>query len=428
MPSQYTTKTLYVPIDIGKNVNLYAGYAGEPLAVVSAARKVATTRAGYETFKQWVERQLGSGRYEGVVVGHEPTGIYHERWAYQIAADFGPRVDYRFVNPMAVKQRRVGLLNGRHRKSDPLDLEAIAHCLRDGQGQRAFLPSGDELRLKVWVSAFRQTQHEQRRLAVHLLRLLDRLWPGLLVNVARFRRRHPDLKAPVPLLLSHPLERQTLRALIAQAPNPYEWLTRSQEELIAFFRKHVGRGGPKTAATLQAIIQAALLPPEEVAEVLAATLQADFARYRQLEARLADLQQQAETLVPTSPAAVLVTIPGLSPFLAARYLAGLGHHQRFTTAEEVWDFAGFGPDERRSGDRCLIGHISKKGSPTLRDTLFLIGQHTARHCPPIQRAFERAKARGLRTVGATIHVAHKANRLCFRLLSDQVPFDPEHYR
>lgn len=424
-----TLTTLYVPIDIGKNVNWYAGYSGAALAVVAAARKVRTDRSGYALMRDWLEAQLRAGQYAQIVVGHEPTGIYHEGWAYALAQDFGSRLDYRWLNPAAVKQRRVQLGNGRTRKSDPLDLRAIAHCLRDGLGERPVLhTAGAELRFQLWARAYQQTQREQRRLTNILLSQLDRLWPGALVNVKRFRTMHPTLEAPVPLVASQPLERALVRTIIQQAPNPYEWLERSPSEIQAFFRQHLGRCGPKTVARLTQLLQRALLPPPEVAALLAERLQLDFQRYLSLEAALAHLKQQAEALVPVSPAAVLLSVPGLSPFLAARYLAHIGHHRRFERAAHIWAFAGFDPIEAASGDGRWVWKISKKGDPAFRDTLYQIGLHTAQHCAPIARAKQRARDRGIAKVGATLHAAHKANRLCHHLLFYQEVFDPAYDR
>ena len=167
-----------------------------------------------------------------------------------------------------------------------------------------------------------------------------------------------------------------------------------------------------------------LLPPPALAELLAPQLQSDFELFLELEQRLGNLTQQAEILVPDSPAAVLTSVPGISPVLAARYLAHLGHPQRFTDPAQIWAFAGFDIVTQESGDFRRLGKLTKKGSPGLRDTLFLIGLHTAFHLPTISLTKQRAKARGKADIPATIHAAHKANRLCHHLLFHQLPFDP----
>ena len=362
--------TLYVVLDIGKNVHWLGAYAGFELQPVMEPLELRSDRAGFERVTAVIDGLLACGLYDRVVLGHEPTGVYHENWARAFMARYAPHrqgqatppLDYRFVNPLLSKRQRESLNKGRKRKTDAIDLVAIARCLRDGDSQPAFLATDQELRLQLWGKAFRQNHRERRRLTIQILSQLDRLWPGAVVNVKRFRRAHPDLDAPAPLVRSKPLERQRLRAILAHCPNPYHFLALDQDGILAFFRQHVGRCGPVTAQQAYQVVHNAVLPPPDVAALIADQLQADFARYLDFERHYLALAQQAEILVPGSSAAVLDTIPGVSPLLAARYLAHLGHPQRFTRAAQVWSFAGFDPVTEESGDFRRIGHISRKGS------------------------------------------------------------------
>ena len=419
-------KTLYVSIDIAKNVHEMAAFSGIPLELIEPGQKIRNNLPGYEHFKAWLMDKLT--RYERVIVGHEPTGIYHRNWSYALMRDFDGKIDYHFVNAYAVKQRRKGLLNGRDRKTDPIDCRAIAHCLLDGQRYPAFLPSGQELRFAAWVRSFRALKKEKMRLVRQLLGQVDQLWPGALIDVKKFKQAHPKMEVPIPLLLSKPLERKLLRAIILHDPDPYVWQERSLEETEAALRCITGRGGPKKSRIVSQVAQNALLPPRDLVDVLIECLQSDFERYLRLEEHLDKLKAQTEELVPDSPAAVLTTVPGISPFLAAGYLCYVGHYQRFENAGQIWDLAGLAPDEDSSGDSKRMGKISKRGAPGFRDILFLIGQHTSQNVAAIGRARAAARARGKGHVGAVLHAAHKANRLCYRLLYNQVPFDAERYK
>lgn len=428
-----TEQTLFVALDMGKNVNWLAAYEGQGLKEVISPLKVRSNRAGFEQVSGLLDALLQCGRYQQVVLGHEPTGVYHLAWGRALAERYqahregeaAPPLDYRFVNPLATKKQREAQANGRQRKTDPADLRAMALCLRNGQGQPAFLPSGQELHFQLWGRRYRQTEADRRHLATLILSQLDQLWPGALVNRHRFQAMHPELETPVPLVSSKPLERKRLQAILSHCPDPHQLLALGQDGIESFLRTHVGRCGPKTARHVYRLLQNALLPPPKVTALLADYLQADWQRYLTLAQRIETLHQQAEQLVPDSPAAVLTTIPGVSPFLAARYLAYLGHAQRFHTPAQIWAFAGFDLVTEESGDFRRIGQITKKGEVGLRDTLFMIGFHTARHIPALARLKQRAKNRGLGHVGATIHVAQKANRICHYLLFHQCPFDPD---
>lgn len=426
-----TTRIAYFVIDIGKNVHWLAAYAGPRLAPVIAPQKVRANLAGFEQVAERLQEMLTGGQFDTVVMGHEPTGIYHEAFSRALQARFGhyatartpPWLEYRFVNPYQVKQARQRRV-GRNRKTDQLDLAAIAHCLADGAGVPPYLPSAADLPFRLWGARLRQLSRAQRQLTHRLLTALDQLWPGALVDVRRFRQAHPELEPPVPLVLSEPLERRLIQALLTHAPDPHQIRRMTRAQLIALLRQQVGRGGPATADRILACARDALLPPPEITAVLARQVQADFAFYQNLAERLAQLKAEAEQLLPGSSAAVLTSVPGLTPYLAARYLAGIGQATRFDSAAQVWSLAGLDPLSADSGDTRRAGHISKKGDPAFRDTLYLLGFQTSQACPPIALAKARALERGLGFTGAVLHAAHKANRLCWHLLIHQEPYQP----
>jgi transposase len=424
MSTHSNASPLFVGIDIGKNVHAFGGYLGLELKVLQAPCEVRSNRVGFAQFAQWLSACVQSGSYAPIVVGIEPTGVYHEAWVYALQQTYGAQLEIRFLNPYQTKQKRKQLFSGRQRKTDPIDVQAIAACLRDGLGHPATLRTGTTLHFELWATDYRQTHREQQRCAVRLLTQLDRLWPGALINVRAFEKAHPHLPLPTPLVLSKPLERQRLQLLLEHRPNPYAWKTQSVQEVQAFYRSHGLRCGPAMAQKLRTVVAQALFPPPELAALLAERLRTDYLHYQSLLRRLRGLQQQAEALVPYSEAAVLTTIPGIGAFLAAQYMAYLIDPHRFERADQIWSFAGFDVTQEESGDRRRRGKISKRGSAGLRLVLFRIGLNTSQYCPVIARAKRRALARGKRNIGAVLHAAHKANRICFHLLRHQIPFDP----
>ena len=432
---QFETKrqppnTAFVVFDIGKNVHAMAVYAGYELQVQVKPEYLRANEAGFARATSVIDSVL-SGGYERIVIGHEPTGIYHEAWAralmlrYREALKAG-RLDYRFLNPYLTKERRRSL-SGRGRKTDFLDLEAIAHCLKDGAGVSAYLPSPKDLPFVQWSGAHYQQVRERRKSTVRILAMIDRLWPGALVDVEKFKKAHPKLEVPEPLVKSSPLERKLIRALIQYCPDPHRIRTMSEIEIMALVREHTGRCGRATAARILRCAQAALLPPTEIVTVLAQRLQVDFKHYLMIESRLDELENEADELVPGSSAAVLTSVPGIGSCLAVRYVAGVGDIKRFASAGEVWSFAGFDPKISESSDTKRAGPISKKGDPAFRDALYTIGVHTSRACKAIGEARDRALKNGKTPVEAIVHAAHKANRLCWHLLHHQEDYDPNRH-
>lgn len=425
--NQYTI-TPIMGLDIGKNMHVFAAYASDDLRRLVEPIEIRNNREGFDRLTRCIRKLLK--QYGQAQVGNEPTGIYYEAFGREIQTHFADelaagRLSYQLVNPHQVKLARTALQNGRQRKSDAIDTQAIARCLQQGLGFEPRLSSGDSLLFEQWANRYRRNERSKRELGNSIINQMDRLWPGALVNVKRFKRAHPHLPVPDPLVQTRPLERKLVQAILTHSPNPHDILSFTEDEMIAFLRQYVGRGGVNTARKVLRNARQALLPPDAVARVYAASLSQDWDDYQRLLEREHTLIQQATSLVPNSTAAVLLDVPGISPYHAARYLAAIGEVERFPSAGHIWSYAGFDPTFTQSGDTRRDGNISKRGDPAFRDALYLIGQSTAHHCPPIGAAFHRCYRRDpRRRVLATLHAAHKANRLIYALLGSQQAYDP----
>jgi transposase len=431
MSPDFTTEdTLIAAFDIGKNVHWLGCYDGR-LNVIVAPHKLRSDLPGFAQATATIDPLLGDGRFRQALLGNEFTGVYHEPWAWEIQRHYAPHmrpeaacpVEYRWLNPLLTKKRQDETAL-RQRTSDKTSVRAVAACLADGLGHPAHLYTETGARLRELVRTLEQLTGQQRHLMHQLLPQVDRLWPGAIVDVKQFQAAHPELEPPTPIVQTHALDRDRLGALLLHCPNPHDALALGADGLQALLRQHVGRAGPKTVGALLALLQRAPLPPKEVAAIYAHRLQADYAAYVALHERICAAEAALVALVPASDARFLDAVPGISPLLAAQYCAHIGDVLWFPSASQIWAMAGFDLNSAESGDTKRNGHISKRGSPAFRDTLFQIGQHTARHCATIGLTYLAARERGLDEVAATIHAAHKANRLCFCLLCERRTYRP----
>lgn len=424
MQSHNITQPLYIPIDVGKNVHSYGAYVGPQLEPVVVPQEIRTHRPAYEQFRTWLTQQIAAPQYAPIIVGLEPTGVYHEAWAHALHRDVGNAVQIHIVNPFRTRQKRRQLQNRAERKTDAVDVEALAHCLRDGNGQ-LFSPPGFDLQsLHLWCKRHHLLKRDYRRLANRIRGQMDRLWPGALVDVRAFKRAHPSMEPPAPLVKTQPLRRKLVRTVLRIDPNPYMWRALSQDHICTTLRQAGMPCGPKTAHKVQRVAQEALLPPPDTAQLLAEQAHATFQRYEQLCAELDDLRARAEALLCASPGAVVATVPGISEFLAACYVGLLADVRRFDHADQVWAYVGFDIVQHDSGDRRQRGHITKRGQPYGRAVLYDLGFWASKACRAIGHARRRALRRGKTEVEAVIHAAHKTNRICFHLYKHGVPFDP----
>src|SRR3989337_11732 len=120
----------------------------------------------------------------------------------------------------------------------------------------------------------------------------------------------------------------------------------------------------------------------------------------------------------------LDSIPGITPFLAATILAELLPLEKFKTIDQIVAFSGLDPSVKQTGGKKgAHGAISKRGSPTLREALFLaaFGSFSKQ---PMKTLYDRYKARGLHHNTILCTIGRKILRIAVSLLKKRRMFDP----
>jgi len=183
------------------------------LNVLTEPYKLRSDLDGFRQMTDTVEPLLTSGRFRQAILGHEFTGVYHEPWSWQIHEHYAPHLagqtscplTYHLLNPLLTKKRREDN-SIRQRSTDRLAVRAIASCLADGLGHPAHRLTAAEAQLDQLVRAYYHLQRQQRHLARQLIPLVDRLWPGAIVDLAKFRAAHPELEPPTPIVKTQALK------------------------------------------------------------------------------------------------------------------------------------------------------------------------------------------------------------------------------
>jgi transposase len=423
-------RVLILLLDIGKNVHWFTARTAADRELVKPQR-LPTTQDGLNRFLRVADALTAELDPALTILGHEPTGVYHEPWARALmdyyaanmAGQSAPSLEYLFFNPYQVKLARLQT-HLRHRKTDPRDLAAMFDLTTRGLGYPAFLPTGTELLVRQEVGFIRAQSRLLGRLERQLRPQLDRLWPGAVVNVQQFRAAHPTLPLPMPIIQTRPLQRQRIRVLLSHCPNPHTLKAMSDQEILALFREHMGRAGPALLRTLHAWADNAVLLPPDVSDPLGHQIHHLFQQYLVTETLIEEGKGRLIPLLPATPARHLPAIPGLGEMDAAAYLAGVGSIDRFLRAAQVWSFAGYDPIADGSGDSPdRVGHLSKRGDPAFRGALYQMGYRVGQNYAPVGLTFLDAFDRGKSEVEATIHAAHKVNRICFHLMKNDEPFE-----
>lgn len=143
-----------------------------------------------------------------------------------------------------------------------------------------------------------------------------------------------------------------------------------------------------------------------------------------LQLKEADLQvQQIADADPTCRR--LMTVPGVGPVTAVRFLAAIDDMTRFRSAHAVQSYIGLTPGEKSSSDRKQNTGITKAGSSELRRTLIQSAWVIFRMRPnePMTRWARQIEARRGKFI-AVVALARKLAGILFALWRDGTTYQP----
>jgi len=137
---------------------------------------------------------------------------------------------------------------------------------------------------------------------------------------------------------------------------------------------------------------------------------------------ISDADRQIQQYFLPHPAfALLQTVPGVGPLIAAICIAELGDIGRFPSAKQVVSYAGLAPSEHSSGGKVRRGHITRVGSKVLRWAAIEAATGYVRKVPDVaarhQRLLESRGAGVARVATAasvlrTVYGVWKSGRPC----------------
>lgn len=160
---------------------------------------------------------------------------------------------------------------------------------------------------------------------------------------------------------------------------------------------------------------------EEVAEDLAIEvrlIRALEAEVRELDARAAGL------LAEIDPDGLMLSMPGFAERNATTVVGRLGDPSRFTSAAALRSFTGMIPGTNQSGESESRPHLTKKGDPLLRHSLFMAAETARRLDPQLAAIYHRQMVdKGNHHTKAVCAVATAiASRLAV-VLGEQRPYE-----
>ena len=386
-----------VAVDVGKNTAV--------LSVTDSARQrflgpveFAMTAPAVAAVVERVCAVLPGG---AVKVGVEAAGHYHR-----------PLLESRLwpagwelleLSPARVsEQRRV---QGRRRvKTDAIDLEAITELVLAGHGVPVTARSATITELIGWA------MHRSRRIWTRtatknqLLAQLDRCFPGLTLAL-------PDV-----------LGTQIGRLVAAEFADPHRLAALGVTRFVRFAANRGLRVRRSAAERLVAAARTALPAPEAV--VARRVLADDLGLLAELDGQIGAAEAEIAKLLPDTPFAVLLTVPGWGTIRAGNYGAAVGDPGRWPGARQLYRASGLSPAQYESAGKRRDGSISREGSVQLRRALIDLGIGLWRSDPAARRYGQQLRARGKKGGVIGCAMANRANKIAYALVRDQCGYEP----
>jgi transposase len=306
------------------------------------------------------------------------------------------------LNPAHVSERRV--MGRRRVKTDAVDLEAMTELLLAGRGLVVTEPPKLIGELTAWAA------HRHRRVATRaatknqLLGQLDRCFPGLTLAV-------PDV-----------LRTKVGRLVAEHFADPRRLAGLGASRFIRFAAVRGLQVRRPVADRLVAAAHDAL--PSADAAVARQVLAADLALLASLDEQVQAAETRMAELVPASPFAPLLSVPGWGVVRAGNYGAAVGDPARWPGHRQLYRASGLSPAQYESAGRRRDGAISREGSVQLRRALIDLGIGLWLSEPAAKRYGQALRARGKNGGVIACAMAHRANKIAYAMVRDQTGYQP----
>ena len=108
-------------------------------------------------------------------------------------------------------------------------------------------------------------------------------------------------------------------------------------------------------------------PPDVLSPRMVRLIEGLTEDWRRLDQRIENLSSEIEELANSDPACVrLMSIPGIGPIISSAMVAAIGTGDGFSKGRDFAAWLGLVPKQISTGDRTILGSISKRGNRYLR--------------------------------------------------------------
>ena len=336
-----------------------------------------------------------------VAIAMEATGHY---W-YSLHDFLGRhRYDVAVLNPIqTAKQVTKGI---RKTQTDRIDAHHVAVLLKNGEHRPALIPGELGMTCRQLTRLHHSMVRQASRIKQLLWSKLHPVWPeyeGLFAT--------PFCK--------------TGRRLLNTTPTPQDVLALPREDMVDLIRKTSrGKYGAVQADKIRQAAQNSVGTHRGIVAARA-SIRLLLAQLDALKPIRDQLEGEIETLAGKLPD-YLATLPGASPLSIVSLFGETDPIEAFASPAQLIAFAGLDLVVSQSGEyQAPRRHISKRGSPFLRHTLWAMALRACYQEGDLRDYWLRRKGQGLKHLAAVTAVAIKLCPVVWRIMTDRRNYLPQ---
>ena len=388
-------RTLFVGLDVSKD-DFKAAVKDDQNNLVIPVKTYRHDRPGMEL----LDRDIGAMKEQfscGAIFGMEATGIYHLS-IYQHLLDAGEHI--RVFNALELKRFKSRI---RKTKTDNLDAQSIAEAL---------------------LLAREPSYHPASKPELIHIRELGRLRDRLVKKASRCKiqaTRDMDILCRGYTNLFDDIFSPSSIAVMKTSVRTTRLFKTKEEDLVDILNTFMSRSGSEKKALKLSTLFKNTIVPEYMKEICILDIHMLIQQYEVLKQQLKRVESRIEhSIEKIDP--WMISVPGIGPLTAGVILGELGDLRRFNSTGQITAYSGLDPTVMESGRSRRTGHISKRGSPILRETLYNAAFAAIRVNPVCKQFYQRLKAKGKHHKVCLVAVAKKLLHIAYSVEKNKRDF------
>lgn len=346
-----------------------------------------------------------AGRSNTILIGMEATGHY---WysLHDYLQDQGYQVVV--LNPIITSEKnRKSVRKG---KTDKRDSKKIAQILANGEYHRSLIPKDDAMNCRQLTRLRYRIISQKAKLKQYVRARLHPVWP-------EFEKQFSD---PFGI---------TAKILLYHCPTPQDLLKLDAKQIHELIRAPSrGRFGLDKAKQIRESAKTSVGIHRGL-ESIRFNIRLLLRQMDSFDPVIAELGAEIKQIAQALPS-YLFTLPGATQESIVSLYGETYPIESFPSGDKIVAFAGLDPVVVQSGEfpsdpAAIIRHISKRGCPYLRHTLWLMAQKAIWQQGPLRQLWLKKRRQGKHHLSILTLVSAKLCHILWRIMTDKRDYLPD---